>query len=53
MRRERFDRLALAARGIGNVIDERRTRDLHLDRPCEDPLGMPSPAPGSSENIAL
>src|SRR3954451_1309259 len=32
-RRERFDRLALAARGIGNVIDERRTRNLHLDRP--------------------
>ncbi|MGY3117561.1 hypothetical protein ACVWXQ_001498 [Bradyrhizobium sp. S3.14.4] len=34
--RKRLDLLALAAGGIGDVVNECRARDLHLDRPCVD-----------------
>src|SRR5439155_889798 len=37
LRRQRLDRLALAAERIGEVVDEDRARDLHFDRPGEDP----------------
>ncbi|MBA7677504.1 hypothetical protein ES703_85762 [subsurface metagenome] len=35
--RQRLDRLAFAAGGIGEVINQQRAGDLHLDRLCEGP----------------
>ena len=37
LRRQRFDRFALAAGGIGQIVGEQRAGDLHLDRPRECP----------------
>ena len=34
---QRLDRLAFAAERIGEVVDEDRARDLHLDRLGEGP----------------
>ena len=38
LRRQRLDRFALAAEGIGEVVDEDRAGDLHLDRLGKGPL---------------
>ena len=37
LRRQRVDRFALAAERIGEVVDEDRAGDLHVDRPSEGP----------------
>jgi hypothetical protein len=34
---QRFDRLALATLRVGDVVGQKRTRDLHLDRPGKGP----------------
>ena len=38
LRRQRLDRLALAAERIAEVVDQDRAGDLHFDRPGEGPL---------------
>ena len=35
LRRQRLDRLALAAAGVGEIVDKDRAGDLHFDRPGE------------------